>query len=136
MPEPKKPLITRERYRQYKRDQTATPVTDEKKTAPRPKDAERSAPSTEKNHKQPAVAAGEKSSLPTEKKRSESGKKDKTVKPKAKLFRKGDKPAPATKVQQRLTDKEKGRKLDNYLNKAILIVILLIILVFAIAFVL
>ncbi|MPM83709.1 hypothetical protein SDC9_130778 [bioreactor metagenome] len=135
MPEPKKPLITRERYRQYKRDQTTTPVTDEKKTAPRSKDAERSAPATEKNNKQPAASAGEKSSMPTEKKRSENGKQDKAAKPKAKLFRKADKPAPTTKVQ-RLTDKERGRKLDNYLNKAILIVILLIILVFAIAFVL
>ena len=135
MPEPKKPLITRERYRQYKRDQTTTPVTDEKKTAPRSKDAERSAPATEKNNKQPAASAGEKSSMPTEKKRSENGKQDKTAKPKAKLFRKADKPAASTKVE-RLPHKERGRKLDGYLNKAILIVILLIILVFSIAFVL
>ena len=34
MPEPKKPLITRERYRQYKRDQTKPLVTDEKKHTP------------------------------------------------------------------------------------------------------
>ncbi|WP_107995916.1 hypothetical protein [Trichococcus paludicola] len=135
MSEPKKPLITRERYRQYKRDQTTKPGTDEKKVAPRVKDTERSAPATEKNNKQQTVSAGENSSVPTEKKRSENGNKAKTAKPKAKLFRKADKPAASTKVQ-RLTDKERGRKLDNYLNKAILIVILLIILVFVIAFVL
>ena len=110
MPEPKKPLITRERYRQYKRDQTKPLVTDEKKHTP----------ATEKNNKQSTASAGEKSS---------------TAKPKAKLFRKADKPAASTKVE-RLSDKERGRKLDGYLNKAILIVILLIILVFAIAFVL
>ena len=125
MPEPKKPLITRERYRQYKRDQTTTPVTDEKKHTP----------ATEKNNKQSTASAGEKSSIPAEKKRSENGNKAKTAKPKAKLFRKADKPAASTKVE-RLSDKERGRKLDGYLNKAILIVILLIILVFAIAFVL
>lgn len=125
MPEPKKPLITRERYRQYKRDQTKTLVTDEKKQTP----------ATEINKKQSTASAGEKSSIPAEKKRSENGNKAKSAKPKAKLFRKAEKPASATKVQ-RLTDKERGRKLDNYLNKAILIVILLIILVFAIAFVL
>ncbi len=43
MSEPKKPLITRERYRQYKRDQTTKPVTDEKKVAPQAKEAGRSA---------------------------------------------------------------------------------------------
>ena len=113
MSEPKKPLITRERYRQYKRDQTTKPkpMTDEKKVAPKAKDAERSAPATE------------------------TGNKAKTAKPKAKLFQKAGKPATSAKVE-RLTDKERGRKLDNYLNKSILIVILLIILVFAIAFVL
>jgi cobalamin biosynthesis Mg chelatase CobN len=135
MSEPKKPLITRERYRQYKRDQTTKPGTDEKKVAPRVKDTERSAPTTEKNNKQQTVSAGEKSSVPNEKKRSENGNKAKAAKPKAKLFRKADKPAISTKVE-RLTDKERGRKLDNYLNKTILIVILLIILVFVIAFVL
>lgn len=135
MPEPKKPLITRERYRQYKRDQTTKPVIDEKKTAPKAKDAERSAPETAKSNKQPPASAGEKSNVPTEKKRSENGNKAKNLKPKAKLFRKGDKPEASTKVE-RLSDKEKGRKLDNYLNKAILIIILLIILVFAVAFVL
>ncbi|MFY9903039.1 MAG: hypothetical protein WAK52_10595 [Trichococcus sp.] len=135
MSEPKKPLITRERYRQYKRDQTTKPGTDEKKVAPRVTDTARSAPTTEKNNKQQTVSAGEKSSVPTEKKRSENGNKAKAAKPKAKLFRKADKPATSTKVE-RLTDKERGRKLDNYLNKAILIVILLIILVFVIAFVL
>lgn len=135
MPEPKKPLITRERYRQYKRDQTTKPVTDEKKVTPKAKNAERSAPATVKSNKQPPASAGEKSSVPTEKKRSENGNKDKTVKPKAKLFQKADKSATSKNVE-RLTDKERGRKLDNYLNKAILIVLLLIILVFAIAFVL
>jgi len=135
MSEPKKPLITRERYRQYKRDQTTKPVTDEKKVAPQAKDTERSARATEKNNKQPSASAGEKSRIPTEKKRSENGNKAKTPKPKAKLFRKGDKPATSKKVE-RLSDKERGRKLDNYLNKAILIIFLLIILVFAIAFVL
>lgn len=135
MSEPKKPLITRERYRQYKRDQTTKPVTDEKKVAPQAKDAGRSVPATEKNNKQSTASAGEKSSIPAEKKRSENGNKAKTAKPKAKLFRKADKPATSTKVE-RLSDKERGRKLDSYLNKAILIVILLIILVFAIAFVL
>lgn len=135
MSEPKKPLITRERYRQYKRDQTTKPGTDEKKVVPRVTDTARSAPTTEKNNKQQTVSAGEKSSVPTEKKRSENGNKAKAAKPKAKLFRKADKPATSTKVE-RLTDKERGRKLDNYLNKAILIVILLIILVFVIAFVL
>lgn len=135
MSEPKKPLITRERYRQYKRDQTTKPVTDEKKTAPQAKDAGRSVPATEKNTKQPSASAGEKSSIPTEKKRSENGNKAKNLKPKTKLFRKGEKPATPTKVE-RLSDKERGRKLDNYLNKAILIIILLIILVFAVAFVL
>lgn len=133
MPEPKKPLITRERYRQYKRDQTTKPVTDENKTAPQAKAAERSASVTEKTIKQPTAPAGEKSGLANGKKRSENGNKTKAAKPKAKLFRKAEKPASSTKVQ-RLTDKEKGRKLDSYLNKAILIVILLIILVFAIAF--
>jgi cobalamin biosynthesis Mg chelatase CobN len=135
MSEPKKPLITRERYRQYKRDQTTKPVTDEKKAAPQAKDAGRSAPAMEKNKKQPSASKTEKSSIPTEKKRSENGNKAKTAKSKAKLFLKADKSATSTKVE-RLTDKERGRKLDNYLNKAILIVILLIILVFAIAFVL
>lgn len=135
MPEPKKPLITRERYRQYKREQTTAPVTDAKKTVPRSKDAERSVPATEKNNKQFKVSAREKSGIPTEKKRSENGKQTKSAKPKIKLFRKDDKTSATTKVQ-RLTDKERGRKLDNYLNKAILIVILLIILVFVIAFVL
>lgn len=135
MPEPKKPLITRERYRQYKRDQTTKPLTDEKKTAPQAKAAERSAPATEKNNKQSSASVGEKSSPANEKKRSENGNKAKAAKPKAKLFRKVDKPASSTKVQ-RLSDKERGRKLDSYLNKAILIVILLIVLVFAIAFVL
>lgn len=135
MSEPKKPLITRERYRQYKRDQTTKTGTDEKKVAPRIKDTERSAPTTEKNNKQQTVSAGEKKNIPTEKKRSENGNKVKTAKPKAMLFRKADKPATSMKVE-RLTDKERGRKLDNYLNKAILIVILLIILVFVIAFVL
>lgn len=132
MSEPKKPLITRERYRQYKRDQTTKPVTDEKKAPPQAKDAERYAPAKEKNKKQPSASKTEKNSIPTETKRSENGNK---AKPKAKLFRKADKSATSTKVE-RLTDKERGRKLDNYLNKAILIVILLIILVFAIAFVL
>ena len=45
MPEPKKPLITRERYRQYKRDQTKPLVTDEKKHTP----------ATEKNNKQSTI---------------------------------------------------------------------------------
>ena len=135
MSEPKKPLITRERYRQYKRDQTTKPVTDEKKSAPKAKAADRSEPATVKSNKQPPASAGEKSSIPTEKKRSENGNKAKTAKPKANLFRKVDKSATSAKVE-RLTDKERGRKLDGYLNKAILIVILLIILVFAIAFVL
>ncbi|TNV69376.1 hypothetical protein [Trichococcus shcherbakoviae] len=135
MSEPKKPLITRERYRQYKRDQTTKPGTAEKKVAPKAKATERSAPETEKNNKQSTASAGEKSSIPTEKKRPENSNKAKIAKPKAKLFRKADKSATSTKVE-RLTDKERGRKLDNYLNKAILIVILLIILVFAIAFVL
>lgn len=135
MPEPKKPLITRERYRQYKRDQTTKPLIDEKKIVPQSKAVERSASATEKKTKQPSASASEKSSLTNEKKRSENGNKAKTAKPKATLFRKAEKPASSTKVQ-RLTDKERGRKLDSYLNKAILIVILLIILVFAIAFVL
>jgi len=135
MSEPKKPLITRERYRQYKRDQTIKPGTAERKVAPKAKAAERSAPETEKNNKQSTASAGEKSSIPTEKKRSENGNGAKIAKPKANLFRKADKSATSVKVE-RLTDKERGRKLDSYLNKAILIVILLIILVFAIAFVL
>ena len=87
MPEPKKPLITRERYRQYKRDQTKPLVTDEKKHTP----------ATEKNNKQSTASAGEKSSIPAEKKRSENGNKAKTAKPKAKLFRKADKPAASTR---------------------------------------
>ena len=135
MSEPKKPLITRERYRQYKRDQTTKPGTAEKKVAPKAKATERSAPETEKSNKQSTASAGEKSSIPTEKKRSENGNEAKAAKPKANLFRKADKSATSAKVE-RLTDKERGRKLDGYLNKAILIVILLIILVFAIAFVL
>lgn len=135
MPEPKKPLITRERYRQYKRDQTTKPVTDEKKTAQKAKKSEPSAPATEKNNKPVVASAVEKSSITIEKKRSENGNKDKAPRAKARLFRKAGKPS-ATAKAQRLTDKERGRKLDNYLNKAILIVILLIILVFAIALVL
>lgn len=135
MPEPKKPLITRERYRQYKRDQTTKPAADEKKIAPKPKDADRSVPAPEKNNKQPSAAAAGQSGTPTEKKRSENGSKAKAPKPKIDLFRKREKPPTSSKVE-RLTDKERGRNLDNYLNKAILIIVLLIILVFAIAFVL
>ena len=63
MSEPKKPLITRERYRQYKRDQTTKPVTDEKKVAPRATDAARSAPTTEKNNKQPSASKRERKAV-------------------------------------------------------------------------
>lgn len=122
MPEPKKPLITRERYHQYKRNQSTKTMSDAKKDVPSAKAVERTAPVPEKITEQPAAAA-------------ESSNKPKSGKSKPKLFRKSDKPSSATKAQ-RLTDKERGRKLDNYLNKAIVIVILLIILVFAIAFVL
>jgi len=135
MPETKKPLITRERYRQYKRDQSTKPPADEKKTAPKPKDAERSVPAPENNTKQPSAATFGQSGIPTEKKRSENGSKAKAPKPKIGLFRKRGKPQTSSKAE-RLTDKERGRNLDNYLNKAILIIVLLIILVFAIAFVL
>ncbi|CZR01690.1 hypothetical protein [Trichococcus ilyis] len=135
MSEPKKPLITRERYRQYKRDQATQTGAEGKKIMPPLKVPERSAtPANEKGNR-PAPAAAEKRSTPTEKKRSENGNKAPIVKPKIKLFRKAEK-QPATAKAQRLSDKERGRRLDSYLNKAILIVILLIILVFAIAFVL
>ncbi|CZQ94860.1 Hypothetical protein Tpal_1806 [Trichococcus palustris] len=129
MSNPKKPLITRERYREYQKEQTKKSASPSKagteiikgkvdaiktplgSTGKEPISRKKENPGTQSNGNN----ASRKSQTAVKKEPKKSDKKTKDL---------------------RLTSKEKGRQLDIFLNKAIVFVILLIILVFVIAFIL
>lgn len=129
MSNPKKPLITRERYREYQKEQTKTSTIPSKagteiikgkadaskaplsSTSKEPISRKKENPGVQSN----GSGASRKSQTAVKKEPKKNDKKEKDL---------------------RLTSKEKGRQLDSFLNKAIVFVLLLIVLVFVIAFIL
>ena len=129
MSNPKKPLITREKYREYQKEQTKKSASASKasteiikgkieaiktpldSTSKEPISRKKENPGTQSN----GNAASRKSQTAVKKEPKKNDKKTKDL---------------------RLTSKEKGRQLDSFLNKAIVFVLLLIVLVFVIAFIL
>lgn len=129
MSSPKKPLITRGNYKEFQKEQT-------KKKPGVSKQVSEMVKTKRDAKKMPAESIVNESisreSVSTEKKiveNSNSRKHQTTDKKNVKGVAKKTKDV-------RIDSKEKGRQLDIFLNKAIIFVILLIVLVFVVAFLL
>ena len=131
MSNPKKPLITRERYREYQKEQTKKSAGASKAgTETNKGKADAVKTSLDATGKEPLTRKKEN---PGTQGNGASRKSQSAVK---KEPNKNHKKNDNKTKDLRLTSKEKGRQLDSFLNKAIFIVLLLIVLVFVIAFIL
>lgn len=122
MPEGKKPLITRERYRAYLQEKGKESRGALKGSSLKLKRSRGKAEPEEDTdrEKQPVSRQAKKQNGKEAEPRGKKSPKEKRV---------------GSVAQSRLSEKERGRRLDKFYNWAILIVLVAIILVFVLAFV-
>lgn len=124
MPEGKKPLITRERYKAYLQEKEKQPKESMKEP---PQDAK------PLRRKSKAEAGGSIQAEKQPERRYARIKKAKDTFVKPIRFRRES--IGKTEAKSRLSEKERGRRLDRFYNWAIILVLVAIILVFVLAFV-